>query len=144
MADRVAGELERHFQRSAFQADDDLVFAHPRTGNPYDGRKMTRRFYDSMHAAGLGHLCGVKNGITFHSLRHTYGTRMAAAGTPMRTLQEWMGHRSVQTTEIYADFLPDQALGRALTDRAFGMPTAPPGPTAPQPALEESARPGIE
>jgi integrase len=132
MADRVAGELERHFQRSAFQADDDLVFPHPRTGNPYDGRKMTRRFYDRMHAAGLGHLCGMGNGITFHSLRHTYGTRMAAAGTPMRTLQEWMGHRSVQTTEIYADFLPDQALARALTDRAFGMPTASSGPTEPQ------------
>ena len=29
MADRVAGELERRFQRSAYQADDDLVFAHP-------------------------------------------------------------------------------------------------------------------
>jgi integrase len=144
MADRVAGELERHFQRSAFQADDDLVFPHPRTGNPYDGRKMTRRFYDSMHAAGLGHLCGVKNGITFHSLRHTYGTRMAAAGTPMRTLQEWMGHRSVQTTEIYADFLPDQALGRALTDRAFGMLTPPQGSSAPQPAPDEPAQPGIE
>jgi len=28
--------------------------------------------------------------ITFHELRHTFGTRMAAAGTPMRTLQHWM------------------------------------------------------
>jgi hypothetical protein len=25
--------------------------------------------------------------ITFHELRHTFGTRMAAAGTPLRTLQ---------------------------------------------------------
>jgi hypothetical protein len=39
----------------------------------------------------------------------------------MRTLQEWMGHRSVQTSEIDADFLPDRSLGRALTDRAFGI-----------------------
>ena len=34
------------------------------------------------------------------------GTRMAAAGVPMRTLQEWMGHRSVTTTQIYADYSP--------------------------------------
>jgi integrase len=122
MADRVATELERHFQRSSFRGDDDLVLPHPQTGNPYDASKMRKRFYDAMRAAALGHLIGRENGITFHSLRHTYGTRMAAAGTPMRTLQEWMGHRSVQTTEIYADFLPDQALGRALTDRAFGAP----------------------
>lgn len=135
MADRVATELERHFQGSAFQDDDDLVLPHPRTGKPYDARKMLKRFYDAMRAAALGHLIGRENGITFHSLRHTYGTRMAAAGTPMRTLQEWMGHRSIQTTEIYADFLPDQALGRALTDRAFGT-GLPVGPAA-HSALEE-------
>ena len=29
----VAAELERHFQRSEWQADDDLVFANPDTGN---------------------------------------------------------------------------------------------------------------
>ena len=37
-------------------------------------------------------------------MRHTYGTRMTAAGTPMRTFQEWTRHRSMQTTEIYVDF----------------------------------------
>ena len=36
MADRVAGELERHFQRSAYQADDELVFCHPHTGKVLD------------------------------------------------------------------------------------------------------------
>ena len=29
MHDRVGQELERHFQRSAYQGDDDLVFCHP-------------------------------------------------------------------------------------------------------------------
>ncbi len=41
-----------------------------------------------------------------HDLRHTFGTRMAAAGVPMRTLQEWMGHRDFKTTLIYADYAP--------------------------------------
>ena len=31
---------------------------------------------------------------------------MAAAGVPMRTLQEWMGHRDFKTTLIYADYAP--------------------------------------
>jgi Phage integrase family len=44
--------------------------------------------------------------IRFHDLRHTFGTRMAAAGVPMRTLQEWMGHRDFKTTLIYADYAP--------------------------------------
>lgn len=33
MADRLAGELERHFQRSAYAAENDLVFCHPHTGH---------------------------------------------------------------------------------------------------------------
>jgi hypothetical protein len=70
MADRVATELEHHFQRSDFRGDDDLVLPHPRTGNPYDASKMRKRFYEAMRAAALGHLIGRENGITFHSLRH--------------------------------------------------------------------------
>jgi integrase len=31
---------------------------------------------------------------------------MAAAGVPMRTLQDWMGHRDIQTTRQYADYAP--------------------------------------
>jgi len=42
----------------------------------------------------------------FHDLRHTVGTQMAAAGVPMRALQEWMGHRDIKTTERYVDYAP--------------------------------------
>jgi integrase len=31
---------------------------------------------------------------------------MAGVGVPMRTLQEWLGHRSHETTLIYADYSP--------------------------------------
>lgn len=31
---------------------------------------------------------------------------LAAAGVPMRTLQEWMGHRDHKATLIYADYAP--------------------------------------
>lgn len=39
---------------------------------------------------------------------HTFGTAMAAAGVPMRTLQEWMGHRDMATTQRYADYAPNE------------------------------------
>ncbi len=100
LADRVAGELERHFQRSPLQHDDDLVFAHPLTGGPLDPSKVLTRFKAALKAAGV-------RPVRFHDLRHTFGTRMAAAGVPLRTLQEWMGHRDYKTTAIYADYQPD-------------------------------------
>jgi integrase len=58
-----------------------------------------------MRRAKLGHRLG-EGGITFHSLRHCFGTAMAAQGVPMRTLQELMGHRDFATTLIYADYSP--------------------------------------
>ena len=116
MADRVAAELERHFSCSAYTADDDLVFAHPQTGRPYDASKSRVRFKAALKRAEL-------RDLRFHDLRHTYGTLMAAAGTPLRTLQGWMGHRDYKTTEIYADFAPDPTQGAVWAQRAFGGAT---------------------
>jgi integrase len=124
MADRVGAELERHFARSVYQGDDQLVFCHPQTGGPYDASKMRKRFYEAMELAGMKSRCGREEGVTFHSLRHTFGTRMAAVGVPIRTLQEWMGHRDYSTTLVYADFAPDPAGGAAFAEKAFGWQAA--------------------
>ena len=107
LADRVAAELERHFQRSAFQADTDLVFAHPHTGNPYDASRLRKRYKRAVTAAGI-------RDVRFHDLRHTFGTRMAASGAPLRALMEWMGHRDLATTLVYADYAPDPAQGASF------------------------------
>ena len=40
LADRLAGELERHYQRSAYQADEDLVFCHPERGTVLDHSEL--------------------------------------------------------------------------------------------------------
>ena len=40
---------------------------------------------------------------------------MAAAGVPMRTLQEWMGHKHIATTERYADYAPRESEGELIS-----------------------------
>lgn len=112
LADRVAAALDEHHRGTRYPADDDLVFCHPHTGGPLDRSKLLKRFKSAAVAAGLGPM-------RFHDLRHTFGTRMAAAGVPMRTLQEWMGHRDFKTTLIYADYSPS-AHEREFVERAFG------------------------
>jgi integrase len=119
LADRLAGELDRHFKGSAFTGDGDLVFAHPVLGSPLDASKLRKRFYKAMKAAGMGHRCGRKNGITFHSFRHTFATRMAAAGAPLRAIQEWLGHKDASVTEVYRHYAPDPTGAAALVERAF-------------------------
>jgi integrase len=66
---------------------------------------LLKRFKAAMKRAKLGHRLG-EGGITFHSLRHCFGTAMAAQGVPMRTPQELMGHRDFATTLLYADYAP--------------------------------------
>jgi integrase len=128
MADRVAAELERLHQRSPFRADDDLVFCHPLLGGVYDPSKLRKRFVDAARRAGI-------RPVRFHDLRHTFGTQMAAAGAPLRAIQEWMGHSDYRTTSIYADYAPDPSQGALYAAKAFGPPSSntalPPGLLSP-------------
>ena len=112
LAGRVSAELDRLHQDSNYGGDDDLVFGHPQLGKPLDRSKLLKRFKRASARAGL-------RDIRFHDLRHTFGTRVAASGVPMRTLQEWMGHRDFKTTLIYADYAPSEQ-ERELVERAFG------------------------
>ncbi len=111
MAERVAVALRELRSQSVYSRDRDLVFCHPDTGKPLDRSKLVRRFKQAIDRAGVHH-------VTFHELRHTFGTRMAAAGTPMRTLQHWMGHADSKTTQVYAHYQPSDQEADAV-DRAF-------------------------
>lgn len=115
MADELAGLLDRHHSASRWMADDHLVFAHPVLGRPLDRTKVRKRFKAALKAGGVRE-------VRFHDLRHTFGTRMAGVGVPMRTLQEWMGHRDSKTTEIYADYQPSQR-EREWVEEAFRAPS---------------------
>lgn len=114
LSGRLAAVLREYRSRSRFDADDDLVFAHPGHGGPLAEATTTRRF--KWHAARAR----VRTDVRFHDLRHTFGTAMAASGeVPLRTLQEWMGHRDAQTTQIYADDAESPHEARMI-ERALG------------------------
>lgn len=113
MADRVADALAALREQSVYRADDELVFAHPESGRPLDRSKLVRRFKQALNRAKVRQ-------VTFHELRHTFGTRMAAAGVPLRTLQHWMGHADAKTTQVYAHYQPSDTEAEAI-DRAFTL-----------------------
>ena len=48
--------------------------------------------------------------IVFHSLRHTHASWLAIQGTPLYTIKELMGHKSIVMTEIYSHLIPDQKI----------------------------------
>jgi integrase len=110
MAERVAAALGELRADTLHRRERDLVSCHPETGKPLDRSKLVRRFRQALDRAGV-------HRVTFHELRHTFGTRMAAAGTPLRTLQYWMGHSDSKTTQVYAHYQPSAHEADAV-DRA--------------------------
>lgn len=42
-----------------------------------------------------------KQGLTLHTLRHSYATHLLEAGVNLRLIQKYLGHSSLQTTMVY-------------------------------------------
>jgi len=90
--------------------------------------KVTKRFKAACRAAGVRE-------VKFHDPRHTFATRLAASGQPLRTIQEFLGHADSKTTQIYAHYAPserevqmvNEAFTIATTDRDSEEATSPAG-----------------
>lgn len=66
---------------------------------------------------------GITKHITFHCTRHTFGSLQVDAGTSVYTVQHMLGHKNVETIQIYAN-MADQSM-RDSVDRITLKPTVP-------------------
>ena len=50
----------------------------------------------------VGKACGIRQRLSFHMARHTFGTLSLSAGIPIESIAKMMGHASISSTQIYA------------------------------------------
>ena len=54
---------------------------------------------------------GILRKVAVHALRHSFATHLLEKGYDIRTIQELLGHASVQTTMIYMHVASKNRLG---------------------------------
>lgn len=88
-----------------------LVLPSP-SGQPLDEKAAWKACARTAARAKIGRR------ITPHTLRHTFASHHAMAGTPLPVLQAWMGHASITTTMRYAHLCPSTGAAYAELPRA--------------------------
>ena len=103
--DRQFAELKL---RCRYSADNAQVFT-ARHGKPLQHRNATRCGFElAAERAGI-------DGVTFHSMRHAFASRMIARGISSTVLAALMGHESSTITERrYVHLFDRQRQGEAV------------------------------
>ena len=78
-------------EQTVKEKGDDLVF-------PCDCSRSAMN--NKLSTVGLA--CGIRQRLSFHMARHTFGTLSLSAGIPIESIAKMMGHASISSTQIYA------------------------------------------
>jgi site-specific recombinase XerD len=103
-------------------AEDGIVFPSMR-GGQLSADAVERLLKKHLATASEGCASLKKKHITFHCLRHTTAMDLLHAGVEQSVIALWLGHESIETTQVYLD--ADLALKEKILARTIPFDSKP-------------------
>ena len=111
--------LERKYPNAKFETKWQYLFPMKNVAkDPRSG--IIRRHH--IHEKTLGRnikqaavKAGVHKRVTSHVFRHSYATHLLQSGIDLRSIQELLGHKSVETTMVYTHVVAEMNKGRVVS-----------------------------
>lgn len=101
ITDKVTEDLQRYYEEERYGAgankiSDGNAFILNSIGNRMKGDSYNKLLKVLLHKAGLS------TEITLHHLRHSIATHLLQGGMGMEYVRDFLGHRFLESTQIYA------------------------------------------
>jgi integrase len=97
--------LERKFKNIEYDTKWQYVFPMDKISiDPRSGKKRRHYILDvtlGRNIKSAVQKCNIDKRVTSHIFRHSYATHLLQSGTDIRSIQELLGHKSIETTMIY-------------------------------------------
>ncbi len=101
----LPGALARKYKNAASEFGWYWMFPSGNTSLDPRAGKVRRhhisRSYVQRLVRDAGKAAGIDKSVSPHTLRHSFATHLLLNGVDLREIQEYMGHKSVETTMIY-------------------------------------------
>ena len=85
-------ELARNEEQQTVKEKGDSLVFQPHCSRSVMGKNLSI----------VGKACGIRQRLSYHVARHTFGTMSLSAGIPIESIAKMMGHASISSTQVYA------------------------------------------